>query len=81
MFDDDSIDYFVVCNDEEQYSIWPAHRVLPVGWSAVGPARPRGACLDDIERRWTDMRPRSVGEAMAAARVGGSAVLPGAGVG
>ena len=65
MFDDETIDYFVVINDEEQYSIWPAHRDIPNGWRAVGAAQTREACLSYIEQAWTDMRPRSVREAMA----------------
>lgn len=65
MFDDETIDYFVVINDEEQYSIWPAHRDIPNGWQAVGAARTREACLAYIEETWTDMRPKSVREAMA----------------
>lgn len=65
MFDDDSIDYVVVINDEEQYSIWPAHREPPSGWHVALSARPRGECLDHIEEVWTDMRPKSVREAMA----------------
>jgi MbtH protein len=65
MLDDESIDYFVVINDEEQYSIWPAHRDIPNGWQAVGPARSREDCLAYIEQTWTDMRPKSVREAMA----------------
>ncbi|HYQ63572.1 MbtH family NRPS accessory protein [Actinophytocola sp.] len=64
MFDDESIDFLVVINDEEQYSIWPAHRELPNGWHGVGTPRPREECLDHIERVWTDMRPKSVREAM-----------------
>lgn len=60
MFDDNAIDYLVVINYEEQYSIWPADRGLPHGWEAVGGPRSRDACLDHIERVWTDMRPKSV---------------------
>lgn len=65
MFDDESADYLVVVNGEEQYSIWPAGRDLPAGWTAVGEARSRTECLDHIEEVWTDMRPKSVREAMA----------------
>lgn len=64
MFDDESADYLVVVNGEEQYSIWPAGRDLPAGWTAVGEARSRAECLDHIEEVWTDMRPKSVREAM-----------------
>ena len=64
MFDDDTIDYFVVVNHEDQFSIWPVHREVPAGWRIQGSARPREECLDYIEAVWTDMRPRSVREAM-----------------
>ena len=30
---DDTTIYKVVVNHEEQYSIWPAHRDLPNGWT------------------------------------------------
>jgi MbtH protein len=66
MFDDEDAEYFVVVNDEEQYSIWPAHRDLPNGWRAVGAARSREDCLTHVEQVWTDMRPRSVRKAMGA---------------
>lgn len=60
----DTIDYFVVINDEEQYSIWPADREQPAGWYLVGDARSREECLSYIERVWTDMRPKSVRQAL-----------------
>lgn len=66
MFEDETISYFVVINDEEQYSIWPADRNLPAGWYSVGDARSREECLTYIEEIWTDMRPKSVREALAA---------------
>lgn len=52
--------FHVVRNAEEQYSIWPTWRDLPLGWDSVGEAAPREACLDWIEKNWTDMRPLSV---------------------
>ncbi|MCK9874152.1 MbtH family NRPS accessory protein [Nocardiopsis dassonvillei] len=54
--------FLVVMNHEDQYSIWPAHRQLPAGWRAEGTSGSRDACLDHIERVWTDMRPRSLRE-------------------
>lgn len=60
MFDDEHIDYHVVVNHEEQYSIWPAHRDVPDGWRTSGPPRSREECLTHIEQVWTDMRPKSV---------------------
>ena len=53
-------DHYVVVNDEEQYSIWPADRPLPAGWRSIGEPQPKDACLDYIEVHWTDMRPLSL---------------------
>ncbi|MFE8925819.1 MULTISPECIES: MbtH family protein [Streptomyces] len=58
--------YFVVVNDEEQYSIWATGRPVPDGWRTVGEARNKAACLAYIEEHWTDMRPKSVRDALAA---------------
>lgn len=54
----------VVVNDEEQYSIWPAEEPRPAGWRGSGFTGTRQECLDHIETVWTDMRPRSLREAM-----------------
>jgi MbtH protein len=53
--------YDVVVNDEEQYSIWPAGGAAPpAGWRREGTTGTEAACLEHIERVWTDLRPRSV---------------------
>ncbi|KUO05287.1 MbtH family protein [Streptomyces sp. NPDC008086] len=63
-FDDDSGVFRVLVNDEGQHSLWPDFAPIPAGWSSVhGPAA-REACLEYVERHWTDMRPRSLAEAM-----------------
>lgn len=56
----------VVLNDEEQYSIWPAERDNALGWRDEGTRGTREACLEHIERIWTDMRPLSVRRQMDA---------------
>jgi MbtH protein len=56
--------FIIVVNEEEQYSVWPAERALPLGWSPVGAAASKEECLAEIERRWTDLRPRSLRDAM-----------------
>jgi MbtH protein len=56
----DETSYEVVVNDEEQYSIWPAGRELPRGWSKAGMSGTREDCLAWIEKVWTDMRPRTL---------------------
>jgi MbtH protein len=61
---EDQTIYAVVINHEEQYSIWPADRELPLGWSAVGKTGPKAECLDYIKEVWTDMRPLSLRKRM-----------------
>ena len=56
----------VVVNDEEQYSIWPADRAAPAGWSEVGVTGSKQDCLAHIDEVWTDMRPLSLRLRMAA---------------
>ena len=52
--------YKVVINHEEQYSIWPDGRKIPLGWQAVGKNGSKAECLAYIEEVWTDMRPLSI---------------------
>ncbi len=47
-------------NHEEQYSIWPADRDLPLGWREAGKQGTKAECLAYIEDVWTDMRPFSL---------------------
>ena len=52
--------YKVVLNQEEQYSIWPADRENPLGWSDTGKSGTKAECLAFIKEVWTDMRPLSL---------------------
>ena len=66
-FEDDGREYLALRNDEEQYSLWPQDIDVTAGWRVVhGPAA-REEVLDHIERFWTDMRPKSLRDAMAGA--------------
>ena len=58
--DVDGRTYRVVTNHEEQYSIWPADRADPAGWTGAGFTGPREECLRHIGEVWTDMRPLSL---------------------
>lgn len=62
--EDPDVVYQVVVNPEEQYSIWPADRALPSGWTAVGVNGSKQVCLAHIQEVWTDMRPLSLREVM-----------------
>jgi MbtH protein len=61
---EDTTIYRVVVNHEEQYSIWPAYRELPLGWREVGKEGLKDECLAYIEAVWTDMRPLSLQKKM-----------------
>ena len=52
--------YKVVVNHEEQYSIWPADRENPLGWSDAGKQGTKEECLAYTEEVWKDMRPLSL---------------------
>lgn len=54
------ISYFVVKSIEGQYSSWPTHKDIPLGWQAIGNARSKEQCLEYIEQNWTDMTPNSL---------------------
>jgi MbtH protein len=62
--EDDRTVYDVVINHEEQYSIWPAHREPPLGWSRAGKTGLKAECLSHIDEVWTDMRPLSLRKQM-----------------
>jgi MbtH protein len=53
------VNYQVVVNHEEQYSLWPADREPPAGWRADGHRGGKDECLAHIAEVWTDMRPLS----------------------
>jgi MbtH protein len=65
-FEDENGEYLVLVNHELQYSLWPAFHEVSPGWNPVGPRGKRKECLYWIEATWTDMRPKSLVDAMEA---------------
>jgi MbtH protein len=63
MFSDENQEYLAVINAEEQYSLWPASKEIPAGWTEVRRGS-RQDCLAFISAEWSDMRPRSLREQM-----------------
>ncbi|MFG2226076.1 MbtH family protein [Streptomyces sp. NPDC050161] len=63
-FDDDSAEFFVLVNDEGQFSLWPAAIGIPDGWTVRHGKDSRQACVDYVDGHWDDMRPRSLVQAM-----------------
>ena len=62
---EDKTIYNVVLNHEEQYSIWPDYKDIPLGWTTVGKSGLKQECLDYVGQVWTDMRPLSLRIKMA----------------
>ena len=61
---DDNTTYNVVMNHEEQYSIWPVEKEIPLGWKAVGKSGKKDECLAYVKEVWTDMRHLSLRKKM-----------------
>ncbi|WIX76045.1 MbtH family protein [Amycolatopsis carbonis] len=56
--------YLVLVNDEGQHSLWPEFVAVPAGWTTAFGPDARQPCLDYVEQNWTDLRPKSLIEAM-----------------
>ncbi|MYT11467.1 MbtH protein [Streptomyces sp. SceaMP-e96] len=63
-FEDPDGTYLVLINDEGQHSLWPSFVVVPAGWRTVLEESSRDAALEYIDTHWTDMRPKSLVQAM-----------------
>ncbi|GAA1514716.1 MbtH family protein [Nocardioides humi] len=58
-FDDDSAEFHVLRNDEDQHSLWPTFREVPAGWTSVHGPVPRAEALTWVDENWSDLRPLS----------------------
>jgi uncharacterized protein YbdZ (MbtH family) len=65
-FDDENGTFLVLVNDEEQHSLWPTFKEVPSGWRVVFGPDGRQPCLDYVDTHWTDLRPKSLRDSMAA---------------
>jgi MbtH protein len=63
-FEDENGTYHVLINEEGQHCLWPSFVEVPNGWTIVLKSNNRAACLEYINRNWTDMRPKSLIAAM-----------------
>lgn len=67
-FDDENGRFFVLCNDEEQHSLWPIFADVPPGWRVSYGEADRAACLEYIEQNWLDIRPKSLRQRLTRSR-------------
>ena len=65
-FDDENGTFHVLVNDEEQHSLWPVFKDVPSGWRVVFGPVSRQEAMDYVDTHWTDLRPKSLRDAMAA---------------
>ena len=56
--------FIALINEEEQYSIWPAKKEIPLGWKSVGFSGSKQEVSAYIDEHWTDMRPATLRRAM-----------------
>lgn len=63
-FEDSDGVYVVLVNDAGQHSLWPESVEVPDGWEVTYGPDSRDACLGWVDRHWTDMRPRSLADAL-----------------
>jgi MbtH protein len=61
----DGDEFIVLINAEDQHSLWPSAAPIPAGWGRIGPMGTKAQCHEFIDKNWTDMRPKSLREAMA----------------
>lgn len=59
-FDNEDGSFFVLVNDENQHSLWPAFAEVADGWRVVFGESSRKNCIDYVEENWTDLRPQSL---------------------
>jgi MbtH protein len=59
-FEDENGTFHVLVNEEGQHSLWPTFIDVPAGWTIVHASDTRAACLDYVNKNWTDMRPKSL---------------------
>ena len=64
LLDADNDSFLMLVNDEGQHSLWLGAVSVPTGWVAAFGPDSRHACLEFAEAHWTDMRPRSLIDAM-----------------
>jgi MbtH protein len=59
-FEDDEGTYHVLVNGEGQHSLWPSFIEVPAGWTIIHGSDSRAACLEFVNKNWTDMRPNGL---------------------
>lgn len=56
-FDNDQHQFFVLANQQAQYSLWPDFAAQPAGWEVRFGPSDRNQCLEYIEQHWPEINP------------------------
>ncbi|TCP69853.1 MbtH family protein [Baia soyae] len=56
-FDEQSGTFFVLLNEEGQYSLWPSWIEVPAGWKVVYGKDQKDNCLAYINEEWKSLIP------------------------
>lgn len=49
--------FTVIIGQENEFTIWPQDKEIPVGWKSVGQSGTKEECMDYIQEVWTDPLP------------------------
>lgn len=57
--------YAVLCNQQNQHSLWPADIAVPDGWTIVHGPSTRAECITFVSERWPDVCVDDVADCIA----------------
>lgn len=56
-FDNPQGQFYILQNNQQQYSLWPAQCVLPDGWRVLCEPQPQDACNVWLDAHWQTLTP------------------------
>ena len=56
-FDNPQGQFYILRNEQQQYSLWPHHCALPKGWSVECPPQSLEACNAWLAENWSTLTP------------------------
>ena len=56
-FDNDDLNFLVLLNEKEQYSLWPEFSSVPKGWKIILGPISKKECIEYVERHWKAINP------------------------
>jgi len=56
-FDNSEGQFYILQNEQQQFSLWPQHCALPQGWTVICTPQSPQACNDWLTDHWTTLAP------------------------